>query len=149
MLGNIATLLFTIWAKNNLFRWKSFWSWRICKEAKLSHFRAQKTSTHILKSRRTLFGVDFGRYQAIFNEFLFTKIEEEDNGNIWFLVRILVQSHFSSKMSKEKPLQSMVIIIRPCWPNFCLLKLKRRILATFGFNKTTLRATQPKLFREW
>ena len=29
--------------------------------------------------------------------------------------------------------------------NFCSQKLKRGILATFGFNKTALRATQPKL----
>ena len=31
------------------------------------------------------------------------------------------------------------------WTNFCSQKLKRRILATFGFNRTPLRATQPKL----
>ena len=37
-LGNIATLLFTILPKkNHLFRWSSFWSWRVCKQAKLSH----------------------------------------------------------------------------------------------------------------
>ena len=35
--------------------------------------------------------------------------------------------------------------IRPCWTNFCLQKLKRRILATFGFKRTALRATQPHL----
>ena len=29
--------------------------------------------------------------------------------------------------------------------NFCSQKLKRRILATFSFNRTALRATQPKL----
>ena len=33
----------------------------------------------------------------------------------------------------------------PFWTNFCSQKLKRRILATFGFNSTALRATQPKL----
>ena len=53
--------------------------------------------------------------------------------------------HFSSKMTKEKPLQSMAIVIGLCWTNFCPQKLKRRILATFGFNRTALRATQPKL----
>ena len=31
--------------------------------------------------------------------------------------------------------------------NFCSQKLKTRILATFGFNRTALRATQPKLLR--
>ena len=49
----------------------------------------------------------------------------------------LVQRHnwpvFSSKMSKERLLQSMVIVIGPCWTNFCSQKLKRRILVTFGF----------------
>ena len=37
MLGNIPILLFTILAKkkNHLFRWSSFWSWRVCKQAKL------------------------------------------------------------------------------------------------------------------
>ena len=34
---------------------------------------------------------------------------------------------------------------RSCWTNFCSQKLKRRILATFGFNRTALRATHPKL----
>ena len=39
----------------------------------------------------------------------------------------------------------MAIVIGPCWTNFCSQKLKRRILATFDFNRTALRATQPKL----
>ena len=34
---------------------------------------------------------------------------------------------------------------RARWNNFCAQKLKRRILATFNFNRTALRATQPKL----
>ena len=55
------------------------------------------------------------------------------------LVQILVQR--SSKMSKERPL----LVIVPCWTNFWSQKLKRRILAIFGFNGTALRATQPKL----
>ena len=87
-------------------------SWRVCKQAKLMTFGAQKTRTHTLKSRRTqdetLFGADFHqsrdiigpfffeneqaeavadngmRYRAMLNEFLFTKIEEKDIGNIWF-----------------------------------------------------------------
>ena len=28
--------------KNHLFRWSSFWSWRVCKQAKLSHLRHKK-----------------------------------------------------------------------------------------------------------
>ena len=31
------------------------------------------------------------------------------------------------------------------WTNFCSQKLKRSVLAIFGFNRTALRATQPKL----
>ena len=54
-----------------------------------------------------------------------------------------IMGHFSSQISKERPLQPMAI--GPCWTNFCAQKLKRRILATFGFNWTALRATQPKL----
>ena len=61
------------------------------------------------------------------------------------LVQILVQrhncGHFSLKISKERPLQSMAIVTGPCLMNFCLQKLKRRMLATFGFNRTTLCAT--------
>ena len=38
-------------------------------------------------------------------------------------------------MSKERPLQSMVMVIGPCWRNFCSEKFKWRILATFGFNR--------------
>ena len=52
---------------------------------------------------------------------------------------------FSSKMSKERWLQSMAIVIGQCHKNFCSQKLKTRILATFGFNGMALRATQPKL----
>ena len=32
-----------------------------------------------------------------------------------------------------------------CWTNFSAQKLKSSILATFGFNRTALRATQPNL----
>ena len=39
----------------------------------------------------------------------------------------------------------MAIVIAPCSTNFCPQELKRRILATFGFNETALHATQPKL----
>ena len=53
--------------------------------------------------------------------------------------------HFSSKMSKKSPLQSMAFVIGPCRTNFCSQELKRRILATFGFNRTALSATQPKV----
>ena len=43
-------------------------------------------------------------------------------------------------MRKERPLQLMVVVNGPCWTNFFCQKLKRRILATFVFNRTALRA---------
>ena len=96
--------------KNHLFRWSSFWSCRMCKQAKLSHLGHRKPARINWKPTQI---VDYGpeanenekgevikvkddRYRALLNKFLFTKIEEE-------------------------------------------------ILATFGFNRTKLRATQPKL----
>ena len=56
------------------------------------------------------------------------------------LVQLLVQRHnwpFFFENVQGRPLQSMSTVIGACW------KLKRRILATFGFNRTALRATQP------
>ena len=88
---------------------------------------AQKTCTPILKNLRTqnepLFGADFG--PEAYLEIL---------------------GHFSLKRSKERTLQLMAIDIGTCWTNFCSQKLKRKILATFGFNRTALRATQPQLY---
>ena len=37
--------------------------------------------------------------------------------------------------TENPPLQSIAIIIGPCWTNFCSRQLKRRILATFGFKQ--------------
>ena len=48
-------------------------------------------------------------------------------------------------MSKEWPLQSMLIVIGPCWANFYSQKLKRRILATFGFNSATCHTVKATL----
>ena len=45
----------------------------------------------------------------------------------------------------EKEQEAVRIVIKPCWTNFCSQKLKFRILATFDFNRTAPRATQPKL----
>ena len=109
--------------KNHLFRWSSFWSWRVCKQAKLSHLGHRKPA-------RIHWIVDAPKTS-------------------YCLVRILLQRYnygiFLQKISKESPLQWMTIVIGPCWTNFCSQKLKRRILATFGFNRTALRATQSKL----
>ena len=90
--------------KNHLFRWSAFWSWRVRKQAKVSHLGHRKPTrmhwkadapktSHCLvrilvqKHNFALFlrkWVSGNRYRAILNEFLFTKIEEQDNGNIWF-----------------------------------------------------------------
>ena len=59
---------------------------------------------------------------------------------IWLCVRL---NNAGKWACQERPLQSLAIVIGPCWTNFCSLKLKIKILATFGFNKTALRATQP------
>ena len=84
---------------------------------------AQKTRTHTLTSRcsqnESLFGADFSS-EAQFG-------------------------HFSSKMSEERALLPMALLIGPCWMNFCPQKLKRRILATFDFNRTAQHAIQLKL----
>ena len=95
------------WQKSFL-RWSSFWSWRVCKQAKLSHLGHRKPARKHWKS--------------------------DSPKTSHCLVRILV--HFSSKMSKKRPW--MAIVIGPSWTNFCSEKLKRRILATFGFKRTAL-----------
>ena len=98
------------WQKNHLFWWSSSWSWRVCKQAKLSHLGHRKPAclhwkadahklshclVRILVQRHNwaiffeneqgeAVTVNGDHYRAILNEFLFTKIEEEDIGNIWF-----------------------------------------------------------------
>ena len=52
---------------------------------------------------------------------------------------------FKNRIFKQRPLQLMAIVIEPCWKNFCSQELKSRILVTFGFNRTSLRVTHPKL----
>ena len=100
--------------KNYIF--SSFWSWRVYKQAKLSHLGhrkpapihwkadARKTSHCLMRIKPFFFENEQGetvtvnddRYRAMLNEFLFKK-------------------------------------------------LKRRILTAFGFNRTGLHATHPKL----
>ena len=71
--------------------------------SKIAPFGAQKKRTHTLKRRfksRGIIGplffenvqegavtVNGDRYRAMFNEFFFTKIEEEDIDNIWLALR--------------------------------------------------------------
>ena len=64
------------------------------------------------------------------------------------LVRILVQRHNCASFLRKwasRDRYSQTSVIGPYWTNFCWQKLKRRILATFGFNRAALSATQPKL----
>ena len=98
-------------------------SWRVCKQAKLSHLGHRKPT-------RVHWKADAPRTSLIFGAAFSQEAE---------------LGRFSSKMSKERTFQSMAIVIGPCWTNFCSEKLKRRILATFCFNKTALRVTPPKL----
>ena len=88
------------WQKNLLFRWSSFWSWR---GAENPHAYIEKPTHPIRVSvwcgfwSRGIIGqfffenqqieavtVNGDRYLSMLNEFLFTKIEEEDIGNILF-----------------------------------------------------------------
>ena len=81
--------------KNNFFRWSSFWSWRVCKQAKLSHLGHRKPprihwkadapkTSHCLvrilvqKHNWTIFHRKWARRGR------YSHVEEEDIGNIWF-----------------------------------------------------------------
>ena len=65
---------------------------------------------------------------------------------VWsgFWSRIIIESFFFENEQGE-PVTVNVDRYRAMLNEFCSQKLKRRILATFGFNRTALRATQPKL----
>ena len=88
--------------KNHFFRWSSFWSWRVRKQAKLAHLGHRKPARIHLKadapiSRHCLVWILIQRHNwAIFLRerplwrslsgyvVLFTKIVEDDIGNTWF-----------------------------------------------------------------
>ena len=96
--------------KNPIFRWSSFWSWRACKQAKLWHLGhrkparihwkavAPKTSHCLVRSlvqrhnwviflRKWAMGGCYSQWRSLsghIEQILFTKIEEEDIGSIWF-----------------------------------------------------------------
>ena len=119
--GKYCDTTLPILAKNHFFKRSSFWSWWLCKEAKFSHLGHRKPV----------------RIQWI----------ADAPKTSHCLVRILVQRHarncaifffFFLKMSKERPLHSMAIVIGS-------QKLKRRTLATFVSNRTALYDTQAKL----
>ena len=101
--------------KYHFFRWNSFWSWRLCKQAKLSHLGHRKPAR------------------------IHWKPDAPKTSHC--LVRILVQKHNWAIFFENKQGEAVTVN----GDHFCLQKLKRRILATFGFNRTALSATQPKL----
>ena len=101
--------------KNQLFSWSSFWSWRVCKQTKNCRIWGTKNPHAYIE-----------------------KPAHPKWVTVWaiFPRKWARRGHYS---------QFMAIVIGSCWMNFCPQKLKRRILATFGFDRTTLPATQPKL----
>ena len=105
--------------QNYLFRLSSFWSWRVCKQAKLSHFWHRKPAR------------------------IHCKADAFKTSHC--LVRILVQRHNWAIFLRKWARRGGYSQWRSLSGHVCSHKLKRRILATFGFNRTALRATQPKL----
>ena len=108
--------------KNHLFRWSSFWSWLVCKQANCGIWGTEKPYAYIEKpkhpKRVTVCGGFWSR--GIIGPFFFENEQWEEvtvNGDRY----------------------------GPCCTNFCSQKLKKKILASFGFNKTALRVTQPKI----
>ena len=103
--------------KNHLFRRSSFWSWRVCKQAKLSHLDHRKPAR------------------------IYWKADAPKTSHC--LVRILLQRHnwviFLRKWARRSRCSQ--------WGSLSAhVELKRRILAIFSFNRTALHATQPKLY---
>ena len=85
--------------KKYLFRWSSFWSCRVCKQAKLSHLGHAYIEKN---SKRVTEWCGFW-FRGIIGPFFF----------------------------ENKQGVAVAVIIGPCWTNFCLQKLKRRILALY------------------
>ena len=110
-------------SKKHLFRWSSVWSWRVCKQAKLSHLGHRKPARILWKA--------------------------EAHKTSHCLMRILVERHncaiFLRKWARKSHYSQWRSLSGPCGTKFCSQKLKRRILATFGFNRAALRATLSKL----
>ena len=112
MLGNIATLLFTISTKKIIF----------------------SDEAHICKQNCHIWGAENPQANI-------EKSTHPKRVTVWygFWSRGITGKIFFENES------IMPIAIGPCWTNYCSQKLKRKILATFGFNRTALRPTQPKL----
>ena len=111
--------------KNHFFGWSVFWSWWVCKQVKLSHLGHRKPAR------------------------IHWKADAPKTSHC--LVRILVQKHnwniFLRKWASRGCYSQWLSLSGGIgWMNFCLQKLKRRILATFDFNRTALCSKQPKLY---
>ena len=80
--------------KNHLFRWSSFWSWRVCKQAKLSHLGTENPHAYSEKPTHPKWAIVWCGFwsRGIIEPFFFeneqgeavTVNEEADIGNIWF-----------------------------------------------------------------
>ena len=109
--------------KKHLFKWSSFWSWRVFKQAKLSHLGHRKPAR--------IYGKAMTHSKRV---------------TVWCRIwsKGIIEPSFLENEQGEA-VTVMAIVVGRCWTNFCSQKLKRRILATFGFNRMVLRFIQPKL----
>ena len=105
--------------KNQLFRRSSFWSWRLCKQVKLSHLWHRKPARIHWKA--------------------------DAPKTILCLVQILVQRHNWVIFLWKWARRGRYMQWRSLSGHIERIELKRRILATFGFNRTALRVTHTKL----
>ena len=106
---------YRFWQKKSRFQMKLILILAGMQPSKIVAFGVQKTRTHTLISRHI----------------------QNASG--------IIEPFFFSKMSKERPLESMSIVIELCWKHFYSQKFKSWLLATFGFNMTALHVTHPKL----
>ena len=102
------------WQKNHLFRWSSFWSWRVCQQAKLSHLGHRKPA-HI-------------HWKA-----------DAPKPSLC-LVRMLVQRHNWAIFFENEQGEAVTVN-----GDRYRAMLNEFLFTTFGFNRTALRGTQPKL----
>ena len=127
-LGNIATDRLAEDAdfgkKNHLFRWCSFWSWRVCKQEILWHLGHKKPA-------RILWKADAPKTSHC-------------------LVWILVQRHNWANFFFENEQGEAVTVngdrYRAMLNEVLFTKIEKEDLATFDSNRAALRATQPTLY---
>ena len=109
--------------KNHLFRWSSFWSRRVCKQVKLSHLGHRKPACI--------------HWKAV--------APKTSHCLMWILVQRYNWAIFLRKWARRGRYSQWRSLLGHVERIFVHKISRRRILATFSFNRTTLRATQPKL----